>query len=151
LTNTLKLCALLGDPQHKFKSIHVAGTNGKGSICHMLASVLQEAGYRTGLYTSPHLKAFTERIRVDGREVTQSYVLDFVNRIRPAIEEIRPSFFEITVAMAFDYFARQNVEVAVVETGLGGRLDSTNVITPVVSVITNISWDHKDVLGDTLE
>lgn len=151
LTNTLKLCALLGDPQHKFKSIHVAGTNGKGSICHMLASVLQEAGYRTGLYTSPHLKAFTERIRVDGQEVAQSYVLDFVNRIRPAIEEIRPSFFEITVAMAFDYFARQSVEVAVVETGLGGRLDSTNVITPVVSVITNISWDHKDVLGDTLE
>ena len=150
LTNTLKLCKVLGEPHLKFKSVHVAGTNGKGSTCHMLASVLQAAGYKTGLYTSPHLKQFTERIRINGQEVSQSFVVDFVNRIRPFIEEIRPSFFEITVAMAFDYFARERVDVAVVEVGLGGRLDSTNVITPLVSVITNISWDHKDLLGNTL-
>lgn len=150
LSNTLKLCAVLGDPHKTFKSLHVAGTNGKGSTCHMLASVFQAAGYRTGLYTSPHLKEFTERIKIDGREVSQAYVLDFVNRIKPAIEEIGPSFFEITVAMAFDYFAQQGVDVAVIETGLGGRLDSTNVITPIISVITNISWDHKDLLGETL-
>lgn len=150
LANTVKLCALLGNPQHTFKTIHVAGTNGKGSTCHMLASVLQTSGYRTGLYTSPHLKEFTERIRINGAEVSQPYVLDFVNRIKPAIEEIGPSFFEITVAMAFDYFAQEQVDIAVIETGLGGGLDSTNVITPVVSVVTNISWDHKDILGDTL-
>ncbi len=151
LANTWRLCSLLGDPQEKFKSIHVAGTNGKGSTCHMLASILQTAGYRTGLYTSPHLKEFTERIKINGQEVSQSYVLDFVNRIRPAIDEIAPSFFEITVAMAFDYFAQEGVDIAVIETGLGGRLDSTNVITPVLSVITNISFDHKDVLGETIE
>lgn len=150
LTNTLRLCRALGDPHLKFRSIHVAGTNGKGSTCHMLASVLQAAGYRTGLYTSPHLKEFTERIRVDGEEVSKEFVLDFVNRIRPSIEEIQPSFFEMTVAMAFDYFVARKVDVAVVEVGLGGRLDSTNVITPVLSVITNISWDHKELLGDTL-
>jgi dihydrofolate synthase/folylpolyglutamate synthase len=150
LTNTLKLCYLLGNPQQSFNSIHVAGTNGKGSSSHMLASVFQVAGYKTGLYTSPHLKEFTERIKVNGTEVTQNYVLDFVNRIKPAIEEIRPSFFEITVAMAFDYFAKEKVDVAVVETGLGGRLDSTNVITPLVSLITNIGWDHKELLGNTL-
>ena len=150
LTNTIRLCKILGDPQLSFRSVHVAGTNGKGSTCHMLASVLQCAGYKTGLYTSPHLKEFTERIKINGKEVSKNYVVDFVNRIRPAIEEIRPSFFEITVAMAFDYFARQNVDVAVVETGLGGRLDSTNIISPVVSVITNISFDHKDLLGETL-
>jgi dihydrofolate synthase/folylpolyglutamate synthase len=117
----------------------------------MLASILQSSGYKTGLYTSPHLKEFTERIRVNGTEVTRDFVIDFVNRIRPAIEEIRPSFFEITVAMAFDYFVRMGVDVAVIEVGLGGRLDSTNVITPDLSVITNIGWDHKDILGDTLE
>lgn len=150
LTNTLKLCRILGDPQNAYKTIHVAGTNGKGSTSHMLASVLQTSGYKTGLYTSPHLREFTERIRIDGREVSREFVVEFVNRIRPAIEEIRPSFFEITVAMAFDYFARQSVDVAVVEVGLGGRLDSTNVITPVVSIITNISWDHKELLGNTL-
>jgi dihydrofolate synthase/folylpolyglutamate synthase len=150
LTNTIKLCRLLGDPHLAFRSIHVAGTNGKGSTCHMLASVLQSAGYKTGLYTSPHLKEFTERIRINGVEVTQEFVVGFVNRVMPAIEEIRPSFFEITVAMAFDYFAKQKVDIAVVEVGLGGRLDSTNVITPLVSVITNISWDHKDLLGETL-
>src|SRR5690606_32171464 len=120
--------------------IHVAGTNGKGSTAHMLASVLQSAGYKTGLYTSPHLKSFTERIRINGREVSQAFVVDFINRIQPLIERIKPSFFEITVAMAFDYFAKQQVDIAVIEVGLGGRLDSTNVITPEVTVITNIGF-----------
>lgn len=151
LTNTLALCEILGNPQEKFKSIHVAGTNGKGSTSHMLASILQSAGYKTGLYTSPHLKDFTERIRINGQEIGQPYVIDFVNRIKPHIETVQPSFFEITVAMAFDYYASQQIDVAVIEVGLGGRLDSTNVITPVLSVITNISFDHKDILGDTLE
>jgi dihydrofolate synthase/folylpolyglutamate synthase len=151
LSNTIRLCDALGNPQNRFKSIHVAGTNGKGSSSHMIASVLQEAGYRTGLYTSPHLKDFTERIRLNGESVPKDFVLDFVNRIRPHIESIQPSFFEITVAMAFDYYAAEGVDVAVIETGLGGRLDSTNVITPLVSLITNIGWDHKDILGDTLE
>jgi dihydrofolate synthase/folylpolyglutamate synthase len=151
LTNTLKLCEVLGNPQHAFKSIHVAGTNGKGSSSHMLASVLQSSGYKTGLYTSPHLKEFTERIKVNGAEVSREFVVQFVSKIKPHIETIKPSFFEITVAMAFDYFAQQQVDVAVIEVGLGGRLDSTNVITPVVSLITNIGYDHKDLLGDTLE
>lgn len=150
LTNTLTLCKALGDPHLAFKSIHVAGTNGKGSTCHMLASILQSSGYKTGLYTSPHLKEFTERIKIDGREVSKQYVSDFVTRMKPLMEEVRPSFFEITVAMAFDYFASESVDVAVVEVGLGGRLDSTNVITPLVSVITNISLDHTDLLGKTL-
>lgn len=150
LTNTLALCDALGNPHQKFKSIHVAGTNGKGSTAHMLASVLQSAGYKTGLYTSPHLKSFTERIRINGQEVSRAFVVDFVNRIRPHIDRIKPSFFEITVAMAFDYFAKQQVDIAVIEVGLGGRLDSTNVITPEVSVITNIGFDHMDMLGETL-
>lgn len=150
LTNTIALCEALGNPQNKFKSIHVAGTNGKGSSSHMLAAILQTAGYKTGLYTSPHLKEFTERIKINGQEVGKEFVVDFVERIKPEIERIKPSFFEITVAMAFDYFAQQQVDVAVIEVGLGGRLDSTNVITPLVSLITNISWDHKDLLGDTL-
>jgi dihydrofolate synthase / folylpolyglutamate synthase len=151
LTNTLRLCEVLGNPHTRFKSIHIAGTNGKGSTSHMLASILQSCGYKTGLYTSPHLKEFTERIRVNGIEVEQQFVVDFVNRIRPEIERIQPSFFEITVAMAFAYFAEKQVDIAVIEVGLGGRLDSTNVITPVLSVITNIGWDHTDLLGDTLE
>lgn len=151
LSNTIALCSALGDPQNRFKSIHVGGTNGKGSTSHMLASILQTAGYRTGLYTSPHLKSFTERVKIDGNEIGQEYVIDFVNRIYPHIERLKPSFFEITVALAFDYFAHENVDIAVIEVGLGGRLDSTNVITPVVSVITNIGWDHMDLLGDTLE
>jgi dihydrofolate synthase/folylpolyglutamate synthase len=151
LTNTLKLCEALGNPQHRFKSLHIAGTNGKGSTSHMLASILQSSGYTVGLYTSPHLKEFTERIRVNGEEVSQVFVVDFVNRIRQVIEEVQPSFFEITVAMAFDYFAHRKVDVAVIEVGLGGRLDSTNVIVPELSVITNIGWDHMDLLGDTLE
>lgn len=150
LTNTIQLCEAIGNPHQKFKSIHVAGTNGKGSTSHMLASVLQSSGYRTGLYTSPHLKEFTERIKINGQEIDRSFIVDFVNRVKPSIELIQPSFFEITVAMAFDYFAKQKVDVAVIEVGLGGRLDSTNVITPEISVITNISYDHKDLLGDTL-
>jgi dihydrofolate synthase/folylpolyglutamate synthase len=151
LHNTLALLEILGNPERKFRSVHVAGTNGKGSSSHMLASVLQSAGYKTGLYTSPHLKEFTERIRVDGQDIEKAFVTDFVNRIRPAIETIKPSFFEITVAMAFEYFAAKKVDIAVIEVGLGGRLDATNVITPLVSLITNISFDHKDILGDTLQ
>ncbi len=151
LSNTRKLCAVLGNPQEKFKSIHIAGTNGKGSTAHMLASILQSAGYKTGLYTSPHLKEFTERIRIDGKEVDRNYIVDFVNRVGTVIAAIEPSFFEITVAMAFDYFAMNEVDIAVVEVGLGGRLDSTNVIHPELSLITNIGWDHKSLLGDTLE
>ena len=151
LDNTLALCKVLENPQHKFRSIHVAGTNGKGSTSHMLASILQSAGYKTGLYTSPHLKSFTERIRIDGIEIGEEAVVNFVNRIFPQIDLLHPSFFEITVAMAFDYFANQQVDIAVIEVGLGGRLDSTNVITPEVSVITNIGWDHMDLLGNTLQ
>lgn len=151
LTNTLALCEALNNPQHKFKSVHIAGTNGKGSTSHMLASVLQEAGYKTGLYTSPHLKDFTERIRINGATVDQEFVISFINKLQTVIQEIKPSFFEITVAMAFDYFAQQGVEVAVIEVGLGGRLDSTNVITPELSLITNIGWDHMDLLGDSLD
>jgi len=150
LTNTLALCELLGNPQHTFKSIHVAGTNGKGSTSHMLAAVLQSAGYKTGLYTSPHLIDFRERIRINGEMIPKEKVMDFVQRYQADFERIQPSFFEWTVALCFDYFAEQGVDVAVVETGLGGRLDSTNVIHPVASVITNIGWDHMDMLGDTL-
>lgn len=151
LDNTVALLKVLGNPEKKFKSVHIAGTNGKGSTSHMIASILQEAGFKTGLYTSPHLKDFTERIKINGKEVDQSVVVDFVNKILPTIEKIRPSFFEITVAMAFEYFAVNAVDFAVIEVGLGGRLDSTNVITPQLSLITNISFDHKDILGDTLE
>jgi len=151
LTNTLRLCEALGNPHLKFKSIHVAGTNGKGSTSHMLAAILQSAGYKTGLYTSPHLRNFTERIRVNGKEADRKFIVDFVNRVKPLIEEIKPSFFEITVVMAFCYFVEQKIDIAVIEVGLGGRLDSTNVILPLVSVITNIGWDHKEILGDTLE
>lgn len=150
LTNTISLCTALDNPQLKFKSIHIAGTNGKGSSSHMVAAILQSAGYKTGLYTSPHLKEFTERIKINGVEIDQEYIIDFVNRIKKEIEKIQPSFFEITVAMAFDYFAFHKVDFAVIETGLGGRLDSTNVITPIVSLITNISYDHMDILGYTL-
>lgn len=150
LTNTLALCEVLGNPHQKFKSIHIAGTNGKGSTSHMLAAILQSARYKTGLYTSPHLKEFTERIRINGQEVSREFVVDFVERIKSHIEIIKPSFFEITVAMAFDYFATEKVDMAIIETGLGGRLDSTNVIIPILSLITNISLDHMDLLGDTL-
>lgn len=150
LDNTIALCKAIGNPERKFKAIHVAGTNGKGSSSHMLAAILQSEGHKTGLYTSPHLKEFTERIKIDGIEIHQDFVCDFVERIKPSIELIQPSFFEITVAMAFDYFSKSKVDIAVIEVGLGGRLDSTNVITPLVSLITNISWDHKELLGDTL-
>jgi len=151
LTNTLEICKQLNNPQENFKSIHIAGTNGKGSVSHMLAAVLQQAGYKTGLYTSPHLKDFRERIRVNGEMISEEYVITFTEKIKPTIEAISPSFFEITVGMAFAWFADQSVDIAIIETGLGGRLDSTNVITPLVSVITNIGWDHMDLLGDTLE
>lgn len=151
LTNTILLCNRLGYPQNNFKTIHVAGTNGKGSVSHMLAAVLQTAGYRTGLYTSPHLKDFRERIRVNGIMIDEGFVVSFTEKVKPLIEEVKPSFFEITVTMAFEYFSEQQVDIAVIETGLGGRLDSTNVIMPVLSVITNIGWDHMHILGDTLE
>lgn len=150
LTNTIKLLELLGNPHHQFKSIHIAGTNGKGSSTHMLASIMQAAGYRTGLYVSPHLKRFTERIKIDGQEVEEQFVCEFITKLHGKIEEIQPSFFEITVAMAFEYFARKQVDIAVIEVGLGGRFDSTNVITPIISLITSISYDHMDMLGNTL-
>jgi len=150
LTNTIRLLEGLGNPHQKFKSIHIAGTNGKGSSAHSLAAILQCAGYKTGLYTSPHLKSFTERIRIDGQEVSEEFVGEFVTRIKSLIEAINPSFFEVTVAMAFEYFNRQQVDIAVIETGLGGRLDSTNVIDPELSLITMIGKDHADMLGNTL-
>ena len=150
LTNTLALCAALGKPQHKFRSVHIAGTNGKGSVSHGIAAVCAHAGLKTGLYTSPHLSDFRERIRINGQPISEQWVVNFVHTHKDTIEYIQPSFFEITVAMAFAWFAEEQVDIAVIETGLGGRLDSTNVITPLLSVITNISYDHKDLLGDTL-
>ena len=150
LDNTLALCAALGNPEREFKSIHIAGTNGKGSTSHMLAAILQEAGYKTGLYTSPHLVDFRERIRIDGVPVSEDFVNRFTAQHKALIESISPSFFEITVAMAFAAFAEEGVDIAVIETGLGGRLDSTNVITPELSIITNISLDHTDLLGSTI-
>lgn len=150
LTNTLALLQALGNPHHRFKSIHIAGTNGKGSTSHMLAAILQEAGYKTGLYTSPHLHDFRERIKVDGKLCDESFVIAFTERIRPVMEQVEPSFFEITVAMAFEYFAQTAVDIAVVETGLGGRLDSTNVLLPELSIITQIGMDHMALLGNTL-
>lgn len=151
LTNTLALCSHLGNPHQKFKSIHIGGTNGKGSTSHMLASILQTAGYKTGLYTSPHLYDFRERIKVNGTVIPEENVISFIERIQPQIESIEPSFFEITVAMAFEYFADQQVDIAVVEVGLGGRLDSTNVLQPLLSVITNISLDHTALLGNSVQ
>jgi dihydrofolate synthase/folylpolyglutamate synthase len=150
LSNTITLCAALDNPQNKFKSIHVAGTNGKGSTSHMLASVLQEAGYKVGLYTSPHIKDFRERIKINGQKIEKQFVVHFTENIKTKITEIQPSFFEITVAMAFAYFAKQQVDIAVIEVGLGGLLDSTNVITPELCVITNIGLDHTNLLGTTL-
>lgn len=150
LGNITALLEALDNPQHRFPAIHIAGTNGKGSVAHMLAAVLQASGYRTGLYISPHYKDFRERIKLDGYYIDKAYVVDFTERNRALFDRIQPSFFEITVAMAFDYFAKQNVDVAVIETGLGGRLDSTNILTPILSVITNISFDHQQFLGDTL-
>ncbi len=151
LHNTIALCNAIDNPQTKFKSIHIAGTNGKGSNSHMLAAILQQAGYKTGLYTSPHLKDFRERIKINGEMISQEFVVDFVERTKKISEQIQPSFFELTVAMAFDYFEKEKIDIAVIETGLGGRLDSTNIITPILSIITNIGYDHMDILGDTLE
>lgn len=150
LDNTHALMNVLNQPQKCFKSIHIAGTNGKGSTSHMLASVLQHAGFKVGLYTSPHLKDFRERIKINGKKIDQKYVVDFVTKYQSEFENIKPSFFEWTVALCFDYFKNQKVDVAVIETGLGGRLDSTNVITPILSVITNIGYDHMNLLGNTL-
>lgn len=151
LDNTHALMDALGHPEQGLKCVHIAGTNGKGSTSHMLASVLQEAGLRTGLYTSPHLKDFRERIRINGAMIPEQAITDFVRTHRHAFEPIAPSFFEWTVGLAFDWFRKERVDIAVIETGLGGRLDSTNVVTPEVSVITNIGWDHADLLGNTLE
>ncbi len=139
---------LLSHPHKKFKTIHVAGDKWKGSVSHLLASVLQTAGYKTALYTSPHLKDFRERIKIDGEPVSKEYVVEFVEKHKDRFSEMKPSFFEMTVAMAFQYFAEQKVDYAVIETGLGGRLDSTNIITPEISVITNVSLDHTALLGD---
>lgn len=150
LHNTIELCAALDNPETKFKSIHIAGTNGKGSTSHMLAAILQQAGYKTGLYTSPHLKDFRERIRLNGQLIPQDFIIDFTEKTKALTAAIQPSFFELTVAMAFDFFASEKVDIAIIETGLGGRLDSTNVITPILSVITNIGWDHMNILGDSL-
>ncbi|MBD1428276.1 bifunctional folylpolyglutamate synthase/dihydrofolate synthase [Sphingobacterium litopenaei] len=151
LDNTLALCEAFDNPQHKFKSIHVAGTNGKGSSSHMLAAILANAGYKTGLYTSPHLVDFRERIRINGAQISEQFVVDYVNNNQDLIEDVQPSFFEATVVMAFDYFAKEQVDIAIIEVGLGGRLDSTNVISPEVCLITNIGMDHMNLLGDTLE
>jgi dihydrofolate synthase/folylpolyglutamate synthase len=151
LTNTIALCNAIGNPQTTFKSIHIAGTNGKGSTSHLLASIFQTAGYKTGLYTSPHLKDFRERIKVDGIMCDKNFVVSFIEKMKPLIETINPSFFELTVAMAFEYFANQNIHIAIIETGLGGRLDSTNIIHPELSVITNIGFDHINILGETLD
>ena len=151
LNNTIDLLQLLGNPHHNFKSVHIAGTNGKGSTSHMLASVFQEAGYKTGLYTSPHLRDFRERIRINGEMIPQENVVAFIEAHKQEFEKMELSFFEMTVGMAFDYFAKEHVDIAIVEVGMGGRLDSTNLITPELSVITNIGLDHVKFLGDTLE
>jgi|APHig6443717817_1056837.scaffolds.fasta_scaffold40898_2 dihydrofolate synthase/folylpolyglutamate synthase len=151
LQNTLELDEHLGHPHSGYRTIHVAGTNGKGSVSHMIASVLMEAGYKTGLYTSPHLKDFRERIRVNGRMIPETAVTEFIRRNSSFLSSLKPSFFEMTVGMAFDYFAGTGVDIAVIEVGLGGRLDSTNIINPILSVITNIGHDHFDLLGNTLE
>lgn len=150
LNNTIALLEVVNEPQKAFKSIHVAGTNGKGSTSHMLASILQEAGYKTGLYTSPHLKDFRERIRVNGKMISKQEVIRFTQKHKYQFKKIQPSFFEVTVAMAFDYFRKKKVDIAIIETGLGGRLDSTNVIVPELSIITNIGFDHMQFLGNTL-
>lgn len=158
LNNTIAICKLLGNPENKFKSVHIAGTNGKGSVSHMLASVLQcspkgsyRTGYKVGLYTSPHLKDFRERIKINGKMIPKKDVVNFANKYKRDFEKIKPSFFEWTVGLAFNYFEKEKVDIAIIETGLGGRLDSTNVITPLLSIITNISYDHQNLLGETLE
>lgn len=151
LDNALALTQMLGNPHRNFKSVHVAGTNGKGSTSHLLASIFQEAGYKTGLYTSPHLRDFRERIRVNGEMIPEECVISFIQQHKNAFEQMQMSFFEMTVGLAFDYFSKEQVDIAIVEVGMGGRLDATNVITPELSVITNIGLDHVQFLGDTLE
>lgn len=150
LTNIIALCEYLDNPQLQFKSIHIGGTNGKGSVSHMLSAIMQTAGYKTGLYTSPHLHDFRERIRINGEMISEAEVVQLVAKLKPVIETVRPSFFEITVAMAFYFFAQQKIDIAIVEVGLGGRLDSTNIIIPELSIITHIGWDHMNMLGNTL-
>lgn len=150
LGNILELCKALGNPQEQFKSIHIAGTNGKGSVTHILASILQKSGLKVACYTSPHYKDFRERIKINAQFISEQEIIDFVADNKQLIETIKPSFFEITVAMAFQYFAKEKVDIAIIETGLGGRLDSTNIITPLLSIITNISKDHTQFLGETL-
>ncbi|MES2487546.1 MAG: folylpolyglutamate synthase/dihydrofolate synthase family protein [Bacteroidota bacterium] len=151
LTNTILLVNHLGNPEQKFKSIHIAGTNGKGSVSSMLASIYQEAGYKVGLYTSPHLKDFRERIKINGKDISQGFVVDFIAENKAFFEANDLSFFEMTVGLAFDYFVKEQVDVAIVETGMGGRLDSTNIVTPLASVITNIGLDHTQFLGNTVK
>ncbi len=151
LSNTIALCKYLGNPQQQLRCVHIAGTNGKGSVSHCIAAVLQQAGYITGLYTSPHLQDFRERIRINGEMVSEDFVIGFTGEMMEQVDALQPSFFELTVAMAFTWFARQKVDIAIIETGLGGRLDSTNIISPVLSIITNIGYDHTQILGDTLE
>ncbi|MCF2505917.1 bifunctional folylpolyglutamate synthase/dihydrofolate synthase [Dyadobacter sp. CY107] len=151
LHTTRELCKFLGDPQNDYPTLHIAGTNGKGSTSHMLAAILQQAGYKVGLYTSPHLKDFRERIRVNGAFIGENFITEFIGENKSNIERLSPSFFEATVAMAFSYFSKESVDVAVIEVGMGGRLDSTNIITPALSLITNISLDHTQFLGETLE
>lgn len=150
LTNIIKLCSVLGNPQDYFKSIHIAGTNGKGSSSHFLASILIEKGFKVGLYTSPHLKDFRERFKVNGIDASEKYIIDFVEQHKDLIEEVQPSFFELTVVLAFQYFKDQSINIAVIEVGLGGRFDSTNIIQPILSLITNIGFDHVEILGDTI-
>lgn len=151
LSKTIKLDKFFDHPHQAYKTIHIAGTNGKGSTAHMLAAICQAAGYKTGLYTSPHLRDFTERIKINGKQMQQEAVVDFVNNYFDFIQEIKPSFFEITSAMAFQHFKDEKVEVAIIETGMGGRLDSTNIVQPVLSLITNVSYDHQQFLGETLQ
>ena len=151
LNNTKAIMEILDHPGQDFRSIHIAGTNGKGSVSHMIASILQQSGYKTGLYTSPHLKDFRERIRINGKMIERSEVTKFILNHKEAFEKINPSFFEWTVGLAFDYFSKKSVDIAVIETGLGGRLDSTNILTPIISVITNVGLDHTNLLGNTIE
>lgn len=151
LKNTIELDHLTNHPHRLFDTIHIAGTNGKGTTSHILASLFQTAGFKTGLYTSPHLKSFRERIRIDGIEIPEDFVVQFVKKYKASFEQIKPSFFEMTVALAFEYFAHEKVDIAIIETGMGGRLDSTNIISPKLSIITNISLDHTQFLGDSLE
>ncbi len=151
LDNIIRLCGFFGNPQEKIKCIHIGGTNGKGSTSNMLASVLQESGYKVGLYNSPHLIDFTERIKINGNNCDKTFVYDFIQKLKKLPEDIQPSFFEFTTIMAFEYFYRQQADIAIIEVGLGGRLDSTNIITPLISAITNVQLDHQNILGDTIE